>query len=193
MLLNRTRPQTTDFYWYDHRILKLGSVRDAYYGINRVGIDLFFYFNYIVGLPPGNSLEDALHMMEETSLAQFFFYKSRTKSAPNVPLQPWLAFLTIPSSTNLIHSRKALHTMLGYRRPPDHKCTRLPECWRVGITAGFPLVSYRFCITYSFIPCSLPRPPNSLSSRIHPLFSLGDRLIRYLGPGSIKPTQAPLR
>ena len=71
MLLNHTTPQTSDFFWYDHRILKLGSLRDAY-GINRIGIDLFFYSNYIFGLPPGNPLEDTLHMMEKTSLTHSF-------------------------------------------------------------------------------------------------------------------------
>ena len=70
MFVNRTRPQTTDFYWYDHRIFKLENLRDVY-GTNRIGIDLFFYSNYIFGQSPGSPLEDILHMMEETSLAQF--------------------------------------------------------------------------------------------------------------------------
>ena len=81
MLVNRTRPQTTDFYWYDHRILKLGSLRDAY-GIHRIGIDLFFYSNYIFGLQSSNPLEDILHMMEETSLAQFISILQVDKVCP---------------------------------------------------------------------------------------------------------------
>ena len=106
-------------------------------------------------------------------VSSIHFYKS-TKSAPNVPLQTCLAFLTIPSSKNLIYPRKALRTMLGYRRTSDHKRTRLPECWRVGMTAVFSLVSCRLCLTCSFIPSSLPRPLNSLSPCMHSIFSLAD-------------------
>ena len=106
-------------------------------------------------------------------------------------MQTWLAFLTMPSSTSLICPQKALHTMLGYRRPPDHKRTRLPQCWKVGITAVFPLVSYRFCVTYSSIPSSLPRPLNSLSPRIHSILTLADRPHPFLRPSFYKTNASP--
>ena len=65
MLLKRTRPQTTNFYWYDNSILKLASSWGAY-GINRIGIDSFF------APIPSSDFQSAtrLHMTEETSLAQ---------------------------------------------------------------------------------------------------------------------------
>ena len=85
------------------------------------------------------------------------------------------------------YPRKALHTMLGHLRPPDHKRMRLPECWRVGITA----VSYRFCVTYSFIPSSLPRPLNSLSLRILSIFSLVDSPHPLLRPWFYKTNTSP--
>ena len=78
--------------------------------------------------------------------------------------------------------------MLGYRRPPDHKRRRLLECWRVGITAVFPLVSYRLSVTYSFIPSSLSRPS---SPRIHGIFSLADRPHPLLRPWFCKPNASP--
>ena len=62
----------------------------------------------------------------------------------------------MPSSTMLIHSRKA------------------PQSWRVVTTAISPLVSYRPCVTYSSIPLSLPRLLNSLSPRIYLIFCLTD-------------------
>ena len=82
--------------------------------------------------------------------------------------------------------------MLGYRRPPDHKRTRLPEFWRAGITAVLPLVRYRFCVTYSFIPSSLPRPLNSLSlPRIHSIFPLADGPHPLLRPWFYKTNASP--
>ena len=81
--------------------------------------------------------------------------------------------------------------MLGCRRPPDHKRRHLPECWRVGITAVFPLVSYRFCFTYTFIPSSLSRPLNPLSPRMHSVFSLADRPYPLLRPWFNKTNASP--
>ncbi|EDQ99199.1 uncharacterized protein LACBIDRAFT_335257 [Laccaria bicolor S238N-H82] len=66
----RTRPQTTDLYWYDLgtliETLKLERLLDVY-AINRIAID-FFNFNSIFRLPPGNPLEATLHNTEETCI-----------------------------------------------------------------------------------------------------------------------------
>ena len=85
---------------------------------------------------------------------------------------------------------KAPHTMPGHCRPPDHERKHQLD---VRDNGHSPLVSYRPCITYSFIPFSLPRPLNSLSPCIYSILRLANCLVRYSGPASITPTQAQLR
>ena len=187
MLLKHTKQQTTDFAV---RQLKLGCLLGAY-GINRIGIDLLFCSNSIFGLSPGNPLEVTLHMTVVNS-SWFLSYKS-TMSYLNFPLQIWLAFLTMPSSTTLIRSRKARHTMLDHCRPPDHKRKLQSESWRVETTVISPLVSYRPCVTYSFVPFSLPDLWIPYHLAYIRSFALLTAVIRFSGPGSTTTTQAPFR
>ena len=70
------------------------------------------------------------------------------------------------SSTTLIRSQTAPH-MLGYCRPPDYE--RKPQL-KSRDNGHSPLVSYRPCVTYSFVPFSLPRPLSCLLPRIHSIF-----------------------
>ena len=61
--------------------------------------------------------------------------------------------------------------MLGHCRSPDHG--RKPQL-ESRDNGHSPLVSYRPCITYSFVPFSLPRPLNSLSPCIYSIFCLAN-------------------
>ena len=63
----------------------------------------------------------------------------------------------------------------------------------MGITAISPTVSYRPCVTHSFVPLLLPQPPDAFSHRIYSIFRSLTAPLRYSGPGFITPTQAPLR
>ncbi|EDR05942.1 uncharacterized protein LACBIDRAFT_329101 [Laccaria bicolor S238N-H82] len=76
----------------------------------------------------------------------------------------------MPSSTNLIHSRKALH-MPGHCHPPDHKRTLQPESWGVGITDISPLLLFHKTNanpTSTIVPPFLGPPWLARPGHLHP-------------------------
>ena len=173
--------------------MKLGSLLDAY-GINRIRIGFFlpqFHLWTPTQQPARNHFAyDGGDFVSSTSI--FLSFKSTTPALNGLSIAAAAGAFNDAQLDDGNTSRKAPHAMLGHCRPPSHKRELQSESWRVGITAISPLVCYRPCVTYSFVPFSLPRPLNAFSPRIYSTFCSLTAPFRYSGPGFITPTQAPL-